>query len=219
MKNRLMKLAAILFIGMSVVACKNAKNEVKASDAEEVAQAALEATQYSADAATSSITWKGFKPAKTHDGTINISEGSFSLEEGKLTGGNFVIDMNSIVNLDIESEEYNAKLVGHLKTADFFDVENHPFSVFTITGVDESEGKITVKGNLNIKGIKKNIEFPAAVSVDGDNVSFVSESFSIDRTEWDIKYKSGKFFEDLKDNFINDNIELAFNVKGTKASM
>lgn len=214
-----MKVAGILFIGLSVVACKNAKNEVKANDAEEVSQAALGATQFTADASASTITWKGFKPTKSHNGTINISEGSVSLDNGKLTGGNFIIDMNSIINLDIESEEYNAKLVGHLKTADFFDVANHPFSVFTITGVEDTEGKMMIKGNLSIKGIKKNIEFPASVSVDGDDVSFKSETFSIDRTEWDIKFHSGKFFEDLKDNLIKDNIEMTFNVKATKKTL
>ena len=127
--------------------------------------------------------------------------------------------MNSMVNLDLEDEKYNEKLIGHLKSADFFDVENNSFSAFAITGVEVKDGKTMVKGNLTIKGIKKNIEFPATVNVNGDEVTFTSGTFNIDRTEWDVKYNSGKFFEDLKDKLIDDNIELSFDIKATKATM
>ncbi len=218
MKNQIMKVATVLFIGLAIVSCKKAKNETEAKVAEEVVDVAGAAT-YTADASASTIAWKGTAPTKSHNGTISVSEGSLAMDGGKLTGGNFIIDMNSIVCLDIENEEYNGKLVGHLKSADFFDVENNSFSAFAITGVEDKEGKTMVKGNLTMKGIKKNIEFPATLSVDGDAVSFTSEAFTIDRTEWDIKYNSGKFFEDLKDKLINDNIELSFTVKATKAAM
>ncbi len=218
MKNQIMKVATVLFIGLAIVSCKKAKNETEAKVAEEVVDVAGAAT-YTADASASTIAWKGTAPTKSHNGTISVSEGSLAMDGGKLTGGNFIIDMNSIVCLDIENEEYNGKLVGHLKSADFFDVENNSFSAFAITGVEDKDGKTMVKGNLTIKGIKKNIEFPATLSVDGDAVSFTSEAFTIDRTEWDIKYNSGKFFEDLKDKLINDNIELSFTVKATKAAM
>lgn len=213
-----MKIATVLFLGLAVVSCKKATNETEAKSAEEVSNVE-EAAKYTADASASTIAWKGSAPTKSHNGTISISEGSIALEGGKLTGGNFIIDMNSIVNLDLEDETYNGKLVGHLKSADFFDVENNAFSAFAITGVEEKDGKTMVKGNLTIKGIKKNIEFPASITVDGDAVSFTSEAFNIDRTEWDVKYNSGKFFEDLKDKLIEDNIELSFTVKATKAAM
>jgi len=213
-----MKVAAVLFISLAIVSCKKAKNETEAKGAEEVADVSGAAT-YTADASASTIAWKGTAPTKSHNGTISVSEGSIALDGGKLTGGNFIIDMNSIACLDIENEEYNGKLVGHLKSADFFDVANNAFSAFAITGVEEKDGKTMVKGNLTMKGIKKNIEFPATLNVDGDSVSLTSEAFTIDRTEWDIKYNSGKFFEDLKDKLINDNIELSFAVKATKAAM
>ncbi len=218
MKNQTMKIAAILFLGLAIVSCKNAKNETEATEAEAVTEVA-EAAKFTADVEASNVTWKGFKPTESHDGAIKISEGYIAMEGGKLSGGNFIIDMNSITNRDIESAEYNAKLVGHLKSADFFDVEKHPFGVFAITGVEDKDGKMMVKGNLSIKGIKKNIEFPATVAVDGDAVSFTSEAFTIDRIEWDIKYNSGKFFEDLKDKLIKDDIELSFDVKASKATM
>ena len=218
MKNQLVKITTILFLGLAVVSCKKAKNEVDASKAEEVSEIADQAERYVANTETSTITWKGIAPTKAHNGTMNISEGYLAFEDGSLAGGNFIIDMNSIENVDIEDEKFNAKLVGHLKSPDFFDVEKNAFSVFAITGVEKKDDKLMVKGNLTIKGIKKNIEFPAVVTVNGEEVTFKSETFSLDRTEWDVKYNSGKFFDDLKDKLINDNIELSFVVNATKSA-
>jgi polyisoprenoid-binding protein YceI len=219
MKNQFVKITAILFLGLAVVSCKKAKNETEANDAEEVSKVAEQAVKYAADVESSTISWKGIAPTKAHHGTINVSEGYLAFEDGGLAGGNFIINMNSIVNLDLEDKTYNDKLVGHLKSADFFDVEKNPYSVFAITSVEEKDGKAIVKGNLTVKGIKKNIEFPATVTLDGDKVSLKSDVFSIDRTEWDVRYNSGKFFENLKDKLINDNIELSFDVKATKAAI
>ncbi len=217
MKNYTVKLMTILFIGLSVMACKKAENKVEATDAEEVTQIEDNATRYVAEVDSSAVLWKGFAPTKSHNGTIKISEGYLALNEGKLSGGNFVIDMNSIVNEDLDSPEWNEKLVNHLNSADFFDVENNPYSVFAITGVDEKDGKLMVKGNLTVKNIKKNIEFPASLETNGDEVILKSEPFTIDRTEWDIKFRSGKFFEDLKDKLINDEIEFAIEVNAKKS--
>lgn len=217
MKNQIVKVATVLFLGLAVVSCKKAKNETEATSAEEVQQIAQAAERYVADAEGSTITWKGFKPTDSHNGTIKVSEGYIAFEDGNLAGGNFVIDMNSITDLSIENAEYKAKLENHLKSADFFEVEQHPYSVFAITSVEAgAEGKTTVKGNLTVKGIKKNIEFPATITVNEDEVSLVSEPFTIDRTEWDVKYNSGKFFEDLKDKLIKDEIEISFTIKAKK---
>jgi len=217
MKNQLLKITTIFFIGLAVVSCKNTKNETEAKDAEEVSQAKAEAVRYAVAVDRSTLAWKGFKPTKSHNGTISISEGYVAFDNGKLSAGNFIIDMKTIKDLDIEDEEYNAKLVGHLSSADFFDVENHPHAVFDITNVNEEVGMYMVKGNLTIKGIKKNIEFPATVSENDGVVTFKSEPFTIDRTEWDIKFNSGKFFEDLKDKLIKDEIEFVVEMKATKS--
>lgn len=211
------KIATVLFIGLAVVSCKKAKNKVEAEKPEEVKKVAETAATYKVDTENSVINWKGFKPTEFHNGTLKLSEGSIAVENGVVTGGNFMIDMNSIVVLDIKDEKDNAGLVGHLKNEDFFDTTKHGFGIFTITSVEAKEGKTMVKGNLNLKGIKKSIGFPATVAIDGDNLTFTTEPFSIDRTEWDIKYKSGKFFDDLKDKIIKDNIEISFTVKATKA--
>lgn len=216
MKNQVLKVAAILFVGLAVVSCKKAKNETEAKEAEEVKQVAETAVNYKVDTDNSTITWKGFKPTGTHDGTIKLSEGSVAVENGNVTGGNFMIDMNSIVVLDIKDEKDNAGLVSHLKNEDFFDTSKHGFGAFTITGVEAKDGKTMVKGNLTLKGVKKNIEFPATVSMNGDEMTFTSPTFSINRTDWGIKYKSKNFVEGLKDKFINDDVEISFNIKAKK---
>jgi len=216
MKHQLLKFAVILFVGLSMVACKKAKNETEAKDAEEVSKNEAEGFRYIAELDRSTVTWKGFAPTKSHNGNIKISEGYLTLNDNKINGGNFIIDMTTIEDLSLEDEQYNAKLEGHLSSGDFFDVKKHPFSAFTITDIKEKDGKSIVYGNLNIKGIIKNIRFPASIKVKGDEVRLKSEAFTIDRTEWDIKFHSGKFFQDLKDKLINDEIEFRVDVVAKK---
>lgn len=217
MKNRFLKIVTVLFLGLSIVSCKKTKNETEAKDAEVVSQIETEAVRYIVEIDSSTVVWKGFKPTESHNGTIKVSEGYLAFDDTKLSGGNFIIDMNTIKDLSVEDEKYKAKLEGHLKSADFFDVENNPFGVFAITSIETNDGKTMVKGNLTIKNIKKNIEFPASVVLNGEEASFVSETFTIDRTEWDVKYNSGKFFDNLKDKLIEDNIEISFAIKATKS--
>ena len=217
MSKHVLKLAAVFFIGLAVVSCKKSVNKTDAKKAEEVPQVELASARYAAVVDSSTVSWKGFAPTKSHNGTIKISEGYFSFDEGKLTGGNFVIDMKTIDDVSVEDEKFGAKLEGHLASADFFDVEKHPFSVFAITNVEESNGKLIVKGNLMVKNIKKNIEFPAQITMNGDMVTFKSEPFTIDRTEWDVMYSSGKLKETLKDKLINDEIEFVLEVNAAKS--
>lgn len=215
--KHLVKITAVFFIGLAVVSCKKAQNKTEAKEAEEIKEVAKTAVNYKVDAENSVINWKGFKPTGTHDGTLKLSEGSVSVENGAVTGGNFMIDMNSIVVLDIKDEKSNADLVGHLKGEDFFDTAKNGFGAFAITSVEAKDGKTMVKGNLTLKGVKKNIEFPATVAMDGDAMTISTVPFSINRTDWGIKYKSKTFFDDLKEKFINDEIEISFTVKATKA--
>lgn len=216
MKTQILKITSILFMALAVVSCKEKKNETEATQAEEVETVAIEATTYTVEADSSSVAWKGFKPTSSHHGTINLTEGTISVANDTVVGGEFVIDMKSIKNIDLEDPEWNGKLIGHLASADFFDSENHPTSSFAITGIEEKDGKTFVKGNLTIKEIVKNIEFPAVITVGEEEVTLVSEPFTIDRTDWDIKYNSGKFFENLQDKLIKDEIELAVNVTASK---
>lgn len=209
-------MAAIMILAVS--ACKDKANEADTTTAKDTATAEASAITYAVDKAGSSIAWKGTKPLGAHNGTIALENGTFSVNNGAIESGTFSINMNSIVVTDIPADdEDNAKLSGHLKSPDFFNVEAHPTATFEITGFETKDGKNLLSGNLNIKGKENNITIPVAVNESENGVTITSEPFSIDRTKWDIRYGSKTFFDNLGDRFINDDIELKITIKGKKA--
>ena len=126
--------------------------------------------------------------------------------------------MASINVTDIPAEdEGNAKLAGHLKSPDFFDVEAFPASAFEVTGFTSENGKMMLSGNLKMKDVENNISIPVMVSENNDTITITSESFSVDRSKWNIKYGSKSFFDDLGDKFINDDMELQIKITANKA--
>jgi polyisoprenoid-binding protein YceI len=172
---------------------------------------------FKTNTSNSKINWKGFKPGGSHHGSIMIKDGHFTINDNQITGGEFTIDMNSIVDLDMEADnEYNAKLVNHLKSDDFFDVEKYPTAKFKVTETFVKGDKTLVKGNLTIKNKTNPVSFLATVKINDTKLNVKSESFKIDRSKWDIKYKSKSFFEDLADKFIYDEMELSFELEADK---
>lgn len=165
----------------------------------------------------SSISWAGSRPGKTHDGTLALSKGNLKIEDNNLVSGDFTIDMNSLQVSDIQPGKMNDRLVNHLKSGDFFDVENHQTASFEILGSQVMDQQIKVTGNLTIKGITNEVAFLAKLSIENDVALLVSDAFTIDRTLWDVKYRSGKFFDNLKNKLIEDNIEIKVSVKATKS--
>lgn len=159
------------------------------------------------DVAESTVQWKGTKVTGAHEGTITIKEGRLVVDGGKVTGGTFVLDMNSISSTDLEGE-WKEKLDGHLKSEDFFDVANNPEAKFEITGVenetDDDEAKVS--GNLTIKGITKNISFDAKAIELTDSKANITANFNIVRGDWGVNY-AGKE-DDLISKEINFNISL-----------
>ena len=157
--------------------------------------------QYKADTESSLINWKGFKPTGEHYGTVKVKSGSFKIENKKIVAGEFEIDMNTIIDLDMAADsEYNAKLVGHLKSDDFFGVEKYPTATLTITAVEKGKGDVkNITADLTIKEVTKDIVFNAYV--DGNTKTF-STTFKIDRTRWGVTYNNP-----LKNNAISDAIE------------
>ena len=218
MRTNVLKFLSMVAIALAIVGCKEKANEAETKAAETEAEAKVTSVKYKADAAASSIEWTGFKPTGKHNGTINIESGVFTVNDGKLESGSFLIDMNSIVVLDIPAEEDgNADLVGHLKNEDFFDVAKYASAAFDITGFEVKDGKNMLSGNLTMKDKKNNVTIPVTLNTEGDTITLTSEAFTIDRTKWDIKYKSKSIFGDLGDKFINDDIELKINVKAKKS--
>ena len=211
MKKQIKSLFAIATIMLITVSCKDKAKEATTTDAESIIEASLASEKYTVDSAASTIEWQGFKPAGSHNGTIGIENGIINTSNGSISGGSFLISMNSL-----KDAGNDAKLEGHLKSGDFFDVETHPNAAFEITGIEKIEGLTMLSGNLTIKDIKNNITFPVTVTNGNDDLVLSSETFSIDRTKWDIKFKSKTFFDELEDKFINDNIEIKVTVKADK---
>jgi polyisoprenoid-binding protein YceI len=181
------------------------------------------ASNYTVDTASSLLTWKGSKiTGSGHEGTLKLSEGTLKVEGGNLVGGNFTINMNSLDNTDLKGTEGHAKLLGHLKSDDFFSVATNPTATFEITGATGKTGDTTathdISGNLTIKGITKNLTFPAKVTLADDKVEATAEFF-FDRTLYDIKFNSASFFEKLGDNAINNEIGIKLSLKASKAAL
>ena len=172
---------------------------------------------YKVNTESSKINWKGFKPTGSHYGIISLSDGNFIVNKDKIIGGEFIINMNSIVDLDMPADsEYNAKLVGHLKSPDFFDVEKFPNGSFIIKGSENKDGKTIIKGELTLKGITNPVSFIAEVKIEEGKLIFKSENFMVDRSKWELRYQSKSFYNDLKDKFIEDNMEISIELIANK---
>ncbi len=160
------------------------------------------------NAEKSKVTWKAYKVGGGHEGTVTLKEGSLIFEKEKLTGGEFVVDMTTLTPTDLDGE-YKDKLEGHLKSDDFFGVENHPSSKLVFTSVKPfNKNSYTVTGDLTIKNITKPVTF--VVSVFGNKAT---ATLKVDRAKYDVKYGSGSFFENLGDKTIYDEFDLVVDME------
>ncbi|WP_425657401.1 YceI family protein [Tenacibaculum ascidiaceicola] len=208
---------AITFIAIGAVSCKTEKNKAAVSDeVKEVAKTENIINTYKANVAESTVTWKGSKPTGSHNGVVSLEKGTLEVENGNVKSGEFVIDMTTIVCEDLEAGNGKEKLEGHLKAGDFFDVEKFPTAKFEVASSELKDGKVHVTGNLTLKDVTKSITIPATVTEADDMVTFKSDVFSIDRTDFGVTYKSKKIDAALKDKFINDLMEISFEVKAKK---
>lgn len=178
----------------------------------------LSASNYEIDKSESNVKWTGKKVAGTHYGTISLKKGKLEVQDGIIQSGIFEMDMNSIVNEDLNNVAMNKKLVGHLKSDDFFSVDNYPVSTLVIREVKvKSDNEQIFNGDLTIKGITKPVTFHADVSNQNGKLT-AKGTIEIDRTLYDIKYGSGKFFASLGDNMIYDTFSLDFSVVANSIS-
>jgi polyisoprenoid-binding protein YceI len=148
----------------------------------------------------SQVKWTGTKIGGSHNGEIKIEHGFLSLKSDIIVGGEIVMDMNSITVADIKDQGYNQKLVGHLKSDDFFGVEKYSNSKFVVTKATKfNNGKAEVTGELTIKGKTESLSFD--VFKDGSNYT---AQLKIDRSKFDVRYGSNSFFDNLGDKAIGD---------------
>ncbi|MBC7488253.1 MAG: YceI family protein [Cytophagaceae bacterium] len=163
---------------------------------------------FKVDKTKSKVTWIARKVTGEHTGTVNIADGKLTSDGKNILGGSFDIDMNTITCADLTDADYNGKLIGHLKSDDFFSVAKFPKSTLAITkATSTGNGTYKINGNLTIKGITQPIEFPATVTISATQVT-AKAKILVDRTKYDIKYGSASFFDSLGDKAINNEFEL-----------
>lgn len=170
------------------------------------------ATEFKANISESEVKWTAKNLTGGHNGLVNLKSGDLLLEEGIIKEAFFEIDMNTISVVDISNENMNNRLVDHLKNDDFFSVHNHPVSTLKITkSVPKEDNVFTFFGDLAIKGKSYPVEFDAEVLLKDDELK-ASGTIFIDRTNYDIRFRSLKFFPDIGDRLIEDEFMLDFNL-------
>ncbi|WP_057940226.1 YceI family protein [Algoriphagus resistens] len=158
--------------------------------------------------AESTITWTAKKVTGQHHGKVPITSATLDYQNSRILGGTFEMDMTGLTVEDITDPDMNKKLSDHLKSDDFFSVEKHNKSTFKITDAKTSNGKdYDITGDLTIKGITKPVTFPATVEVNSGKITATGK-LTFDRTHYDIKFRSGSYFENLADKMIYDDVEL-----------
>jgi polyisoprenoid-binding protein YceI len=171
---------------------------------------ALSAQSKAINVSTSAVNWQGYKVTGSHTGTVAIKSGALDFTGDKLTGGNFVLDMTAINVTDLTGKG-KTSLEGHLKADDFFGSEKFPTAKLMIKKVASrgKAGEYKVTADLTIKGITKEVKFDATAAA-----GIAKAAIKIDRTDFDVKYGSGSFVDNLGDKTIYDefdiNVVLAF---------
>ncbi len=211
----LFAIAALIFMSCGT----RSAEEAATGEAKEVKEATGAELAISED---SRVYWRGTKPGGEHWGDVKVKDGSLVISDGEIQGGKIVIDLMTIESHDLkDNENMKARLEGHLLSEDFFYTEQHPEAVFEIVSIntysgETMEGDITptheITGNLTMRGKTNSITFPAMVEIQDVKVMAKTSEFAIDRTKWDVNFKSKTVFAEFKDDFINDMMNLRFDV-------
>lgn len=226
--KHLLLLLLIASTSLMAVSCKSKGAEENTTDTTATTGTTPQGSAYEIDVPRSELKWNAFKPTGTHFGIVPIAGGTIYADGDIITGGSVEINMAGLEVKDSDGE-MKEKLEAHLKGSvpgkedDFFNVSKYPKATFNILGSTKLEndplGTHMINGELRIKDITKPVSFKAVVDLSsGVALKATAEPFVIDRTQWDIKFKSKKFFDDLKDDFVNDEIKLELTVGAVKAA-
>lgn len=180
----------------------------------EASEPGLRDGTYQIDPEKSIFEWIGRNLNNRHYGRIAIKGGSLVIAEGTPAGGNIVLDMERITNIDLQDPGWRDMLIHHLKSGDFFAVEQFPEASFRLTGWERGkevppeapDGMVT--GELTIKDVTRTVSFPVTVAPQTDGSIKAHATFNIDRTLWSIRYGSGRLFERLGMHLVHDIISL-----------
>ncbi len=203
-------------------ACTDAPKGDQATVTDQQQAAAATGQTLAVDTTASYVRFTGYGVGKNHPGKFRLSSGDVSVADNQVTGGQFVININS---MDIEQKEemFQNKLRPHLLSGDFFDAEKFSTAKFEITKVSPytansadtsviSGANYEVSGNLTLKDVTKNVTFPARIEMNGNALN-ADANFFIDRTQWQMSYGNDK---SLGDKAISEkvDIQLALRAKG-----
>lgn len=238
-------LFALLLSGAFFVACdsKPAGDVAEVSEAQEVAAVQGDAA-FTVDTTESKVGWIGLKPGGRHYGTFGLEDGSLQIKNGEVAGGTLLLDLNEIDVQDLDGD-YKQKLTGHLKSADFFDVEKYPQGKFEITSVSKLDGaaetaELTeesskevdndadkflpevsnpthrVTGNLTLRDTTLSVTFPAHIALTEEGLQ-AKARFVIDRTNWGITFRDDTSPANrAKDEVIFNNVAVGFDLNAKK---
>lgn len=173
---------------------------------------------FKVDTKKSKVIWAGAKIGGRHEGTVQIKSGTITLKNGYLSSAEIIVDMTTIECTDLKDKNLNQKLVGHLKSADFFEVDKYPEAKFVITKPDRRLNQdYMVFGKLTVKDKTSDVKFPATLIFEKDNKKFMTTvSLVFDRSKHDVKYGSEKFFKDIGDKVIYDEVDLLIELHAAK---
>jgi len=204
-----------------IASCGKNAETITAGDAQEASSASQGSETFVVNTAESSTAWRGFKfyhdatkPEVGHFGTIKIKDGIFTVKDGVLESGKIISEQSSLVSDDLADEpEEKEKLEGHLKSSDFLNVEQFPNATFEISKVSpltDGDYNTEISGNLDFRGVPKNITFKANVKVDGERLTIQSEEFTINRQDFGVN------FAPKNDSVIKDEVVLRLDVKADR---
>jgi polyisoprenoid-binding protein YceI len=216
------KMACLVMAACIFTACDTAPKGDNAAITDKQQTAEVAGSEFIVDTADSKVRFTGYGVGKKHPGKFKVSSGKVAISNNQITGGTFIINIKSM-DLEEKGGMFDEKLHPHLMSGDFFDAEKFNTSKFEITNVRpyESDGKDTsvtdganflVSGNLTLKGVTKNVSFPAKIDLDNNTLKAKAD-FDIDRTQWQMNYGNDKT---LGNKFISEKVNVELDLKAER---
>lgn len=213
-----------MIVSIGLLACQQAPRADKAKITEAQSVQPGEGIAYQLDTARSRLQWIGTKPTGKHTGVFKLQSGTLYVKDSAITGGKFIMDMQSLRDMDMVGDTaMKNKLERELKSHLFFDTERYPVATFAITGISASRpvsgnallmknATHTIRGNLTIKNITKNITFPARIIIEEHELT-ATANFNMDRTLWGMTYRADK---SLQDKLINSMVNIDLTIRAAR---
>ena len=203
-----MKLSKIIFTFLFLVVSCSQKKEKVDKPQTSVKELNISPGNYIADVEATKLTWVGRKISSGHDGTIDLKDGSLNIGDDGQINGKFNIDMSSISVSDLQGGGKKS-LERHLKNEDFFDVNNFPIATLEFSSRTENiiKNKLSLASELTVKNITNPLKFSAQI-IEASPQLKIKADIVFDRSIYDVRYGSGKFFENLGDRLILDEVQI-----------